>query len=121
MPSVSGTRISHRRATRKLARRRREDGSRGEGAMRSTTDATLMEAVRESARPLTGSARDYDALMDVVGDARVALLGEASHGTHEFYRERAEITKRLITEDEEAIDLKTAHLRFDVGLLSERL
>ncbi len=66
--------------------------------MRSTTDATVIEAVRESARPLTGSARDYDALMDVVGDARFALLGEASHGTHEFYRERAEITKRLITE-----------------------
>jgi len=66
--------------------------------MRSTTDATVIEAVRESARPLTGSARDYDALMDVVGDARFALLGEASHGTHEFYRERAEITKRLIME-----------------------
>src|SRR5260370_7910183 len=36
--------------------------------------------------------------MDRIGEARFALLGEASHGTHEFYRERAEITKRLITE-----------------------
>jgi erythromycin esterase-like protein len=36
--------------------------------------------------------------MDLVGDARFALLGEASHGTHEFYRERAQITKRLIEE-----------------------
>jgi erythromycin esterase-like protein len=34
----------------------------------------------------------------LIGGARFALLGEASHGTHEFYRERAQITKRLITE-----------------------
>ncbi len=36
--------------------------------------------------------------MDSIGDARVVLLGEASHGTHEFYNERARITRRLITE-----------------------
>jgi erythromycin esterase-like protein len=36
--------------------------------------------------------------MDLVGDARVVLLGEASHGTQEFYRERAQITRRLIRE-----------------------
>jgi erythromycin esterase-like protein len=36
--------------------------------------------------------------MDRIGKARFALLGEASHGTHEFYRERVEITKRLIVE-----------------------
>jgi len=66
--------------------------------MRSTTDPTLIEAVREAAQPLTGPVRDYDPLMDLIGDARFALLGEASHGTHEFYRERAQITKRLITE-----------------------
>ena len=36
--------------------------------------------------------------MDLIGDARFVLIGEASHGTHEFYRERAEITKRLIEE-----------------------
>src|SRR5262249_894757 len=33
-----------------------------------------------------------------IGRARFVLLGEASHGTHEFYRERAQITKRLIAE-----------------------
>jgi erythromycin esterase-like protein len=49
-------------------------------------------------QPLTGTARDYDALFDLIGDARVVLLGEASHGTHEFYRERARITRRLIEE-----------------------
>jgi erythromycin esterase-like protein len=66
--------------------------------MRSTTEATLLEAVRDAARPLTGPARDYDPLIDLVGDARIVLLGEASHGTHEFYRERARITRRLIEE-----------------------
>jgi erythromycin esterase-like protein len=47
---------------------------------------------------LIGSPRDYDALLDMVGETRFVLLGEASHGTHEFYRERAKITKRLICE-----------------------
>ena len=37
-------------------------------------------------------------LIDGIGDARVVLLGEATHGTHEFYRERAYITRRLIVE-----------------------
>src|ERR671918_2444606 len=48
--------------------------------------------------PLTGGAADYDPLLALIGDARFVLLGEASHGTHEFYRERAEITKRLVVE-----------------------
>jgi len=59
------------------------------------TDA---EFVRELAQPLSGEAGDYDALLELIGDARIVLLGEASHGTHEFYFERAEITKRLIAE-----------------------
>ena len=57
-----------------------------------------LDAVASHARPLTGDHGDYDALLELVGDARVVLLGEASHGTHEFYRERARITKRLIDE-----------------------
>ena len=36
--------------------------------------------------------------MDLIGDARFVLIGEATHGTHEFYQQRAEITKRLIQE-----------------------
>lgn len=47
---------------------------------------------------LTGARADYDRLLDLVGDRRFVLLGEASHGTHEFYRERARITQRLIDE-----------------------
>src|SRR3984957_7570870 len=64
----------------------------------SLTDAALIEALRAAAYPLTGGARDYDPLMERIGEARFALLGEASHGTHEFYHERGEITKRLIAE-----------------------
>ena len=60
--------------------------------------SSLSNVVREAAEPLTGSASDYDSLLDLVGDARLVLLGEASHGTHEFYRERAQISKRLIRE-----------------------
>ncbi|MBI3849921.1 MAG: erythromycin esterase family protein [Verrucomicrobia bacterium] len=54
--------------------------------------------IREVAVPLSGSRGDYDALLDLVGDAHFVLIGEATHGTHEFYRERAQITKRLIRE-----------------------
>ena len=56
------------------------------------------EVLLEAAHPLVGGAHDYDPLMDLIGDAHVVLLGEASHGTHEFYRERARITQRLIEE-----------------------
>ncbi len=58
----------------------------------------VLAALRTEAHPLTGDRRDYDALLALVGDARIVLLGEASHGTHEFYRERARITRRLLTE-----------------------
>jgi erythromycin esterase-like protein/predicted phosphoribosyltransferase len=49
-------------------------------------------------RTLTGAADDYDALVARAVQARHVLVGEASHGTHEFYRERAELTKRMIVE-----------------------
>ena len=65
---------------------------------RNGDDATLVAAVRERAHPLRGAVEGYGPLLDLVGEARLALLGEASHGTHEFYRCRAEITKRLIEE-----------------------
>jgi erythromycin esterase-like protein len=58
----------------------------------------LTKAVREAAYPLRGAVDDYDPLLELIGDARFVLIGEASHGTHEFYRERAQITKRLIRE-----------------------
>ncbi len=54
------------------------------------------QEVQAACHPLHGTAADFDPLLDRVGDAGVVLIGEASHGTHEFYRIRAEITKRLI-------------------------
>jgi erythromycin esterase-like protein len=56
------------------------------------------EAIRAAAHPLTGASSDFDALIEMVGDAKYVLLGEATHGTHEFYKARAEISKRLIRE-----------------------
>src|SRR5438270_6676023 len=70
-------------------------------AARTTQDASdtgALDAVRKAARPLTGADRDYNPLLELIGQSRFVLLGEASHGTHEFYRERARITQRLIEE-----------------------
>jgi erythromycin esterase-like protein len=64
----------------------------------SQTDAGLLESLQKHLQPLTGHAHDYDGLLELIGPARFALLGEASHGTREFYQERVNITKRLITE-----------------------
>ena len=61
-------------------------------------DRVALAAVSAAALPITGGEHDYDALVERIGDARIVLLGEASHGTHEFYRERARITERLIRE-----------------------
>src|SRR5919106_1824742 len=63
-----------------------------------TTALPLSETLRIASHPLSGSSRDYDPLLEMIGDARLVLLGEASHGSHEFYRERARITQRLIEE-----------------------
>src|SRR5436189_2592467 len=67
-------------------------------AMAIAEQTSIIDAVREAAQPLEGNARDYDPLLNLIGEARFCLLGEATHGTHEFYRERAEITRRLIKE-----------------------
>ena len=57
-----------------------------------------LETIRRAATPLLNLPRDYDVLLEAIGERRIVLLGEASHGTHEFYQQRAEITKRLIVE-----------------------
>jgi erythromycin esterase-like protein len=59
---------------------------------------SVVENIRKDAHPLNGAPRDYDPLLDRIGNSRFVLIGEASHGTHEFYQQRAEITKRLIAE-----------------------
>jgi erythromycin esterase-like protein/predicted phosphoribosyltransferase len=57
-----------------------------------------LAVVRARAGRLKGDPAQYDALIDRIGHAQVVLLGEATHGTHEFYNERAFITRRLIEE-----------------------
>jgi erythromycin esterase-like protein len=57
-----------------------------------------VEIIRKHGAALTGDPDEYGTLLDTIGDARVVLIGEATHGTHEFYRERALLTRRLIAE-----------------------
>jgi erythromycin esterase-like protein len=66
--------------------------------MPKTTVTNIDHAVQQVAHPFIGATSDYDPLMDLIGDARLVLIGEATHGTHEFYQIRAEITQRLISE-----------------------
>lgn len=56
----------------------------------------LIKVIHDAAVPMTDSLSKYDALIEKIGDARFVLMGEASHGTHEFYQARIEITKQLI-------------------------
>lgn len=58
---------------------------------------SLPEMIREAAEPIAAIENaNLQPLLDRIGEARLVLIGEASHGTSEFYRIRAEITKALI-------------------------
>jgi protein-L-isoaspartate(D-aspartate) O-methyltransferase len=58
---------------------------------------TIAKLVREAAAPIADIEQsDIGSLLERIGDARVVLLGEATHGTSEFYRMRALVTKELI-------------------------
>ena len=61
------------------------------------TDSEVVGALRAAAHPVAGANDDYAALLDDLAEARFVFLGESTHGTHEFYRERARITRRLLT------------------------
>ena len=61
-------------------------------------DRLTIRAVRAAAVPLQRDPADHDRLLDLVGDRHFVLLGEASHGTHEFYATRAVITRHLVEE-----------------------
>lgn len=65
--------------------------------MSSEVDASAAEiaAIARAARRI-GSARDYDRLVERAGSAQVVLIGEATHGTQEFYAARAELTRQLV-------------------------
>ncbi|WP_019141316.1 erythromycin esterase family protein [Noviherbaspirillum massiliense] len=55
----------------------------------------IVEDLRREAHAW-GHNEGFNPLIEQIGDASVVLLGEATHGSHEFYRARAEISKRLI-------------------------
>ena len=63
-----------------------------------STSTSLGSLIRESCQAIQNIEDvDLSGLLDRIGDARVVLLGEASHGTSEFYRMRTRITSELIT------------------------
>ena len=67
--------------------------------MADTLTRTLPELIAHAAEPLPAiDDPAFGAMFDRFGDARLVLLGEASHGTSEFYRARAAISQRLIEE-----------------------
>jgi erythromycin esterase-like protein len=57
----------------------------------------ISQAIRRHARELVGLS-DVEYLLERIGDAQLVLMGEATHGTHEFYRMRIELTRRLIVD-----------------------
>lgn len=59
--------------------------------------APVVNALQKGVQPLSDE-HDLDTLMAQIGEARYVLLGEASHGTADFYAWRAAITRRLIEE-----------------------
>lgn len=62
--------------------------------MPGAEEVTDAVAVRSEAVPVQDGVPQDDALLKLVGDAHFVLIGEASHGTHEFYAARAAMTQR---------------------------
>lgn len=63
----------------------------------SLSDKKIINSITKSAHPLR-SKDDLQPLFDRIGNARIVMLGEASHGTHEYYTWRSHISKKLIEE-----------------------
>ncbi len=63
----------------------------------SSMTGDLGQQILTFSSPLA-TTEDLDPLLERIGDARYVLLGEASHGTHEYYQRRARISRRLIEE-----------------------
>ena len=63
-----------------------------------TSDRGILDVIQKTARPIMGHATDFDPIVERCRGRQFILLGEASHGTHDFYAARADITRRLVTE-----------------------
>jgi protein-L-isoaspartate(D-aspartate) O-methyltransferase len=76
-----------------------EEAWDGRASRRAGRPETVARLVREQAVAFDAiEGADLGALLERIGEARLVLIGEASHGTSEFYRMRAEITKALIAQ-----------------------
>src|SRR5438270_1191497 len=64
----------------------------------TASERVLIDAIAETAHPLVDSMEDLEPILELVGDARLVLIGEATHGTHDFYHLRAQLTQQLIVE-----------------------
>ena len=71
--------------------------SRSKSSYRPPKQSALADSLRQRAQTLRDAA-DLDPLLERIGDSRYVLLGEASHGTSDYYTWRAELSKRLIRE-----------------------
>jgi len=67
-------------------------------AVTGTQRTAAIAGIARTSTPLMQSDEDYEPLMRLIGDSRFVLLGESTHGTEEFYRERARVTQQLIAE-----------------------
>ncbi|MGB3260756.1 erythromycin esterase family protein [Paenisporosarcina sp.] len=59
--------------------------------------SSLEQSIKKYAMPFE-TEKDLSTILEAIGDAKIVLLGEASHGTSEFYSIRVELSKRLILE-----------------------
>lgn len=74
-----------------------EDGTRAASNHKASVELSLSDLVARAAEPLPGvDDPDFAAAFDRFADKRIVMLGEGSHGTHEFYAARAAITKRFV-------------------------
>ncbi len=60
----------------------------------------IVRAIASAAVPLRGNPSDHDRLLAATSGATRILLGESTHGTREYYRERARISERLVSEQD---------------------
>jgi erythromycin esterase-like protein len=64
----------------------------------SSEDRETVAIIKAAARPITGAPSDHDPLIAASAGAARILLGESTHGTHEYYADRGRLTMRLIRE-----------------------
>ncbi len=77
----------------------------------------LVHSIQDIARPLTGARSDYDPLFDLIGDARLVLIGEASHGTHEFIRHARSSPMNLRARNHAVVGLRQPRLQRAIGVI----